>query len=231
MSRSWLGAGGSYGHADMIVDALGACGISDLEGLRVLDFGCSSGRILRVLRARFGTATLHGCDPNGDAVAWASQTLPGINFFRSTSEPPLALANGSMDVVYAISIWSHFGKLAAARWFAEMHRVIKPGGMLLFTTHGWHSLKYYESTGERSLAQLAEISSSLIRGEHWYAPEFGEAGDHGVIDSQWGTGFFDLRWLAAQVCKQWRVAAFYPGRECGNQDVYVLQRLASDVDG
>jgi SAM-dependent methyltransferase len=228
MSRSWLGAGGSYGHADMIIDALAASGVTEFHRLSGLDFGCSSGRILRVLRARYPSTTWYGCDPNHDAIAWASNELPGIRFFPSNSNPPLALGNASIDFAFAISIWSHFGASAANRWFAELQRIIKPGGHLLFSTHGWHSLKHYGSTQERSETQLAEIACSLIRGEHWYAAEFGEAGDHGVLDSEWGTGFFDLRWLSRTVCSNWRITAFYPGRECGNQDVYVMQRLATN---
>ncbi|MBP9205344.1 MAG: class I SAM-dependent methyltransferase [Kofleriaceae bacterium] len=224
MSRSWLGCGGSMGHADMIIDSLLSCGEAPDASTRVLDFGCSSGRVIRVLHAGFPDWTCHGCDPNTGAVAWASANLPGVNFFASKSLPPLPLADGSLDLAYAISIWSHFNQASGLRWLEEMHRVLRPGGRLLMTTHGWHSLKHYDQTKARPASQLAEVARTMMTGQLWFAPEFGAAGDHGVVDSNWGTAFFDPRWCAVQLTSRWQVAGFFPGRECGDQDVYVLVR-------
>ncbi len=69
-----------------------------------------------------------------------ARTCPAIDFFVSGDAPPLPLADGSLDLAYAISIWSHFAPELGLRWFEEMHRVIRPGGHLVCTTHGLTSV-------------------------------------------------------------------------------------------
>jgi SAM-dependent methyltransferase len=224
MTRGPLASAGGLYEADMVVDALMSAGM-DMAGVKsALDFGCSSGRVLSVLRAAYPQITWHGCDPNEPAIAWASENLPEIEFFTSGNVPPLPLGDGSLDLVYAISIWSHFAPDLGLRWFEEMHRLIRPGGHLVCTTHGLISVAYSSVHG-RSDEQVEEILGALYRQGSWYAPEFGEDGDWGVINPDWGTAFLSPEWMLTQLCPRWRVLEFAPGRNQENQDVYVLQRV------
>jgi SAM-dependent methyltransferase len=224
MARGPLAAAGGLYEADMIVDALAAAGIS-IDGVRgALDFGCSSGRVVRVLAAAYPGVHWRGCDPNEPAIAWAQQHLPPVEFFASPQEPPLPVDAGSLDLVYAISIWSHFAPDLGLRWFDEMHRVIRQGGHLVLTTHGLQSVAYYASQGLRGADQSAEILHKLYADGAWYAAEFGKQGDWGVINREWGTAFLSPEWLLARLCPRWSVLEFAPGRNQANQDIYVLQR-------
>jgi SAM-dependent methyltransferase len=225
MARGPLAAAGGLYEADLIVDALTSAGV-DVADLRIgLDFGCSSGRVLRVLAAAYPEIHWRGCDPNGPAIAWAKENLSGIDFFVSDDVPPLPLADGSLDLVYAISIWSHFAPELGLRWFEEMHRLLRPGGHLVCTTHGLTSIAYYATLELRTPEQSQEIRDALYRDGHWYAPEFGEEGDWGVVNPDWGTAFLSPEWILAKLCPAWRVLEFAPGRNQENQDVYVLQRV------
>lgn len=224
MSRSWLGLGGSYGHADAIVEAMQQLGVAPGGPQACLDFGCSSGRVSRVMRAAYPQLRLFGCDPNEGAIAWAKANLPGIQFDVSPQEPPLSYADQTFDLVYSISIWSHFGESQALRWLDEMHRVLRPGGHLYFTTHGLNSVAYYAQTKERGADDLAAVKDALFSRNFWYRAEFGGAGDHGVVHEEWGTAFFTPEWVLAHLLPGWSVVLFHSGRECGNQDVYVLRR-------
>jgi SAM-dependent methyltransferase len=190
-----------------------------------LDFGCSSGRVVRVLAASYPGTRWRGCDPNPGAIAWAKEHLPGIDFFVNEDFPPLRLAEGSFDLVYAISIWSHFEPTLGLRWFEEMHRILRPGGHLVLTTHGLTSIEYYGVRYMRTPQQLDEIVVELYRKGWWYAPEFGEEGDWGVAHQNWGTAFISPEWLLTNLCPRWRVLEFAPGRNLSNQDAYVLQRV------
>ena len=69
-------AGGIY-EADMVIDALLSGGGSIGAVHAALDFGCSSGRVLRSLTAAYPAIEWHGCDPNGPAIEWATANLPG----------------------------------------------------------------------------------------------------------------------------------------------------------
>jgi SAM-dependent methyltransferase len=224
MARGPSAAAGGLYEADLVVNALASVGVNMDDVVAGLDFGCSSGRVVRVLEAAYPQVQWHGCDPNRPAIAWAAENLPGMNFFASDDEPPLPLEDGSLDLAYAISIWSHFAPELGLRWFDEMHRLIRPGGYLVCTTHGLTSVGLYAKLCLRTPQQSDEILGALYRRNWWYAPEFGEKGDWGVVNPDWGTAFLSPEWMLTKLCPRWRVLEFAPGRNQENQDVYVLQR-------
>jgi SAM-dependent methyltransferase len=222
--RGPLAAAGGLYDADFIVDALANAGTDMASIGSALDFGCSSARVVRVLAAAYPETEWHGCDPNARAIAWARQSLPGVDFFVNDHVPPLPLADASLDLVFAISVWSHFEPTLGLRWFEEMHRLIPPGGHLVCTTHGFTSVGFCAAKELRTLEHSREIGESLYRQGWWYGREFGEDGDWGVINPDWGTAYLSPEWMLTQLCPQWSVSEFGPGRNQGNQDVYVLQR-------
>jgi SAM-dependent methyltransferase len=224
MARGPLNAAGGLYEADLVVDAMASVGM-EMEGIRsALDFGCSSGRVVRVLAAAYPEIDWFGCDPNERAIGWARENLRAIQFSVSHNDPPLPFRDGSLDLAYAISIWSHFEPALGIRWFEEMHRVIRPGGHLVCTTHGVTSIAFNVVHRHRTAEQADQIAVALYRRGWWYAPEFGEQGDWGVVNPAWGTAFLSPEWLLMELCPRWRLLEFAPGRNQANQDVYVFQR-------
>jgi SAM-dependent methyltransferase len=223
MARGPLAAGGSTYHADLVLDALDAAGAAMAPGDAALDFGCSSGRVVRVLAALRPDVRWHGCDPNARAIDWASAHLEGIEFRRSPQAPPLAHPDETFGLVYAISVWSHFGPSAAATWLREMHRLIRPGGLLVLTAHGLTSLAFAES-GRYPAARTLAVRDALLSAGFSFHDDFGKRGDWGVHDPDWGTSYLTPEWLLSEATPAWSVRAFAPGRNEGNQDVYVLAR-------
>jgi SAM-dependent methyltransferase len=224
MARGAAAAGGSTYYADLVVDALTAAGLEPAAGQAGLDFGCSSGRVVRVLAAAYPDIEWHGCDPIPDAIEWARANLPGIDFALSPEYPPLPYEDEQFDFAFAISIWSHFSEAAALDWLREMRRVVKPGGRLLITTHGGQTIAHTHREGVRSAEQLGQVRDSLYEHGFWYAAEFGEEGDHGVANPDWGTAFLTPEWLLSKLTPDWSLVLFRPGRVEGNQDLYVLGR-------
>jgi SAM-dependent methyltransferase len=225
MARGPLAAGGAVYYADLLGAAMQRVGADMADVRRGLDFGCSSGRVVRALAATWPQAEWHGCDPNAGAIAWAEEHLPGIAFLRSPQDPPLPYEDGTFDFVTAISIWSHYGEQAAIVWLDEMHRIVAPGGRLLLTAHGPHSVAHYAS--ERHPAQLERIRAALYREGFWFADEFGAEGDWGVKHPQWGTSFLSAERLLAHACPRWAVEDLGIGANAGNQDLYVLRRATA----
>ncbi len=211
MTRGAQNAAGGLYEANMVIDALLGAGGDMAEVSSALDFGCSSGRVVKPLAAAYPDVRWRGCDPNEPAVAWARENLPGIDFFANGNVPPLPLA----EVSWTSPMRSRSGRTssppAGALWFAEMHRVIAPGGHLVMTTHGPTSVAHYMAGGQRSADQSGEILEALYRDGWWYAAEFGEQGDWGVVDPEWGTAFVSPEWVLAQLCPRWRVLEYAPG--------------------
>ncbi|MGI8804008.1 MAG: methyltransferase domain-containing protein, partial [Solirubrobacteraceae bacterium] len=225
MARDVLAAGGGYRDADLVAEALRAAAVDLWDVRDGLDFGASSGRVVRVLAAAHPAASWSACDPNAPAIAWARENLPGIDFFVSPLEPPLESGDGAFDLAFAISVWSHYDRGAALRWLEEMARVVRAGGHLVLTTHGPQSVAYHAEHCSRPAAQLLEIVRALHTDGFWFAAEFGPTGDWGVVHPEWGGAFFTPEWLLSHIGRRWQVVHFMPGGVEGNQDVYVLRRL------
>jgi SAM-dependent methyltransferase len=180
--------------------------------------------VVRVLAAARRDVDWLGCDPNAGAVAWAAEHLDGIEFFASPQAPPLDLPDASLDLVYAISIWSHFDERAGLGWIEEMRRLLRPGGRVVLTTHGIASI----GSQVRSGAMLPEValrcSEALYRVGFWFTEVFGEEGDHGVVSGEWGMAYMTPEWLLPRVQPDWFTVLYEPARLDGNQDLYVLER-------
>ncbi len=68
----------------------------------ILDWGCSSGRVLRHFIDLVPGSRCWGCDIDPWTINWAAGHLsPPLSFFRSTTAPSLPLESGTFDLVYA----------------------------------------------------------------------------------------------------------------------------------
>jgi SAM-dependent methyltransferase len=109
-------------------------------GKRVLDFGCGAGRTLRHLLADAEDAEVWGADIDADSIAWLQRELcPPLHAARCRPEPPLEFEDGSFDLAWAISVFTHLTDTSLP-WLLELHRVLRPGGLLIATYMGrWNS--------------------------------------------------------------------------------------------
>jgi SAM-dependent methyltransferase len=231
MTRGWVSEiGGSYYFADLVLEALDAIGAPLSDGVHALDFSCSSGRVVRALAAALPDVQWHGCDPNRGAIAWATENLPAIDFFVSSTRPPLPFDDGFLALAFAISVWSHYSADAALRWLDEMHRVVRPGGHVVLTTHGLHACTWFARNPDPLIdarlrtGWIDRTRSRLEQDGHCFWQVFGKQGDWGVVDSDWGLAFFTPEWLLANITPAWSVRSYRIGRAHDNQDVYLLER-------
>lgn len=68
-------------------------------------------------------------------MEWCQEHLPGT-YTLNGPEPPTTYPDSLFDVVYAVSVFTHLTVQRQRRWLAEFARIIRPGGLLLLTTHG-----------------------------------------------------------------------------------------------
>jgi SAM-dependent methyltransferase len=107
-----------------------------LEGRRLLDFGCGAGRTLRHFVGDDHGAELWGCDIDLPSVEWLQANMsPPLTVFSNAEVPPLDQPDGSFDLIYCVSVFSHLTR-HWAEWLLEMHRLLKPDGLLLATYMG-----------------------------------------------------------------------------------------------
>jgi SAM-dependent methyltransferase len=122
-------------HAELLRRVLADNGF-ELERFRsLLDFGCGCGRVLRHWRELTRTH-VHGCDYNRRLVAWCRRSLPFAEFRVNHLAPPFPYGAGSLDFVYAISVFTHLTEELQHAWMRELERVLAPGGVVVVTTKG-----------------------------------------------------------------------------------------------
>jgi SAM-dependent methyltransferase len=222
MIRNAVFAGDLYS-GDMVAAAALRAGLCFENGRNYLDFGCSSGAVVRNVAVAFPRAHWHGCDPVPESVAWASQHFPQIAFLRSDQEPPLPFQDGYFHGIYASSVWSHFSERASLRWFDEVHRALEPGGFLIFTTHGYRSVRHHLEHETFTQDILGSILADLMNRQYafhalWQDP----SQEYGLHVFDWGMAYFTIEWVTRSLYRKFRVVNFQPGLSQMNQDVYVL---------
>lgn len=224
MAHQPWAAGGDLGYADALDQLFTAGGVPIEAGTRVLDVGCSSGRVVRALKAAHPDAEYHGCDPNEPAIAWAKEWLPGIDFFVSPQRPPVALEDDSIDLAYAISIWSHFNAEPGLLWLGEMARLLRSGGLIAFSTHGFQSVAIRAGRGEAWNGHLVRAANEMYSDGFSFFNPFGAEGDWGVVDADWGMAFLTPEWLLPRIAEHWELVRFLPAALEEDQDMWVLRR-------
>ena len=107
---------------------------SSRERIRLLDFGCASGRVLRhALTFSEDEVEPWGCDFAPTNIHWLKRHLPdGIRSFINTAVPHLPFEDNYFDVVTAFSVLTHIGQLEEA-WLLELRRITRPTGLLYLT--------------------------------------------------------------------------------------------------
>lgn len=108
----------------------------DWTGKRVLDFGCGTGRTLVQFADEARHAELWGSDIDEPSIRWASENLsPPFTFLTNADLPPIDLPNGTFDLEYGFSVFTHLLDTWAV-WLLEMHRLLRLGGYGVFTFLG-----------------------------------------------------------------------------------------------
>lgn len=154
------------------------------EGKCVLDFGCGSARVLRHFDREAEHGVFWGCDIDERSVAWDEANLsPPFRFFRNGPAPPLSLPTGSVDLIWAMSVFTHIADLWSD-WLMEMHRLLVPGGVLIASYLGegmWRPLvgePYREDEVGMSVLHYCDGTDAWVfHSEWWLREHWGRAFD------------------------------------------------------
>lgn len=190
-AREYLGVGRRS--AESIAGQLKFARIPDSADIALLDFGCGSGRILRYFRHK--AWELHGCDIDGDAIAWSRRALSFARLAVSPESPPLPYGDASFDVVISVSVFTHFSPDEQRRWAEDLARVTRPGGLLILSTMGPSVLPNFPHYATPADAERLDEDGSLFfrrTGAFNNSAAFHSVG--GLVDL-FGSRFSLLRWL------------------------------------
>ncbi len=135
---------GRYDH-DQITSVIKKHRGTETQNWSILDFGCSSGRVLRHFENEHRSMNwkLYGCDVQAKAVEWMRQHLPQhFNVISNSILPHLPFEDRAFDCIYGFSVFTHI-KYQWDFWLMELRRVLKPGGLLIQTIHTETAWEHY----------------------------------------------------------------------------------------
>jgi SAM-dependent methyltransferase len=193
-----------------ILQTLEGNGISFDEIRTMLDWGCGCGRILRHWH-NAESVTVHGCDTNAELVAWCQKNLPDAPVRLNEPMPPLPYDGSSFDFAYGLSVFTHLTEPAHYAWRDEIHRVLKPGGVFLFTTHG--DAEHFIAALDDDMLKQFRNEELVVRVRDVEGTEFVAAWHH-------------PSWVTANLLDGFDLLAYEPrGAECcGRQDSWFVQK-------
>ncbi|OGH33369.1 MAG: hypothetical protein A3A47_03935 [Candidatus Levybacteria bacterium RIFCSPLOWO2_01_FULL_37_20] len=133
-----------------------------IKGKVVLDVGCWTGQLEHL--AYKSAKKMVGIDTNQQAIAFAKKNLPDVKFILARAEK-LPFSNSYFDTVLLIGVIEHVPKGSEKEVLRQIHRVLKPGGILILSTDNKNLLSIifdpaYFLIGHRHYS-MKEISKML----------------------------------------------------------------------
>ncbi len=137
-----------WGHVVGIFQTLISQNISDNKSPKILDIGCGTG-LLAIASEPFvksgGRYTgidvmsrdINFCNKhyNKDYFEFIHHKVFNATYSvdQNKANLPWEVQDGSIDLVLALSVWTHLNEIDAIYYFKEVNRVLKPGGRAIIT--------------------------------------------------------------------------------------------------
>lgn len=148
--------------------------------LRMLDLPCGHGRAMRWMRAAYPGAELYGCDVQQHGMAFC-QVEFGSKSLAPADFPAAMICDVQFDLIWIGSLFTHLTRWEFDRFLLSLPRLLTPGGIVIFTTHGTGA---WDRLNAGDTFHLKTIDLPAMRREHaetgfTYAP-YERTPDYGV---------------------------------------------------
>jgi SAM-dependent methyltransferase len=115
---------------------------------RVCDFGSGWGRHTRFMLKYAHPDNIFGVDFNGQVLEKARKNFGMCNFIKLDNFPPCPFRDNFFDLVFGYSVFSHLSRECADAWVSEFSRIVRPGGLVIMTTHGRDFIEFCRQVRE-----------------------------------------------------------------------------------
>lgn len=232
--QALLQASGFYGD---LSDALDSRGIRIEPDWMILDFGSCWGRISRFFMRDVPKRNIQGVDVEKGFVDVCNDLFDSDAFSVCQAMPPLKFIDSSVSLISAYSVFSHLSETAFLAWMHEFARILKPGGIIAFTTRNEGFLDYCESLNahKNELAgyQLAlatavgddpELRQKYRSGEFVFVSSRGVNGGGSMNESFYGETFIPYAYIRSRLANNFEILDYKPIGQTYDQALFVLRR-------
>ncbi|MEO6216849.1 MAG: class I SAM-dependent methyltransferase [Sphingomonas sp.] len=152
--------------------------ITTSEPWTMLEFASGYGCVTHHFDAVAPEADVTACDIHGRAVEFIQNVL-STNAVISVRDPDHFWLRREFDIVFALSFFSHMPASTWSPWLKALFRHVRPGGSLIFTTHGHISRQklyrnmidldehgfWFEASSEQADINVAEYGTTITSTE------------------------------------------------------------------
>jgi SAM-dependent methyltransferase len=225
---------------DIVKRAGSQYGLGWAADTRLVDFGSGWGRITRTFLKDIAPHNLFGIEINPEVLATCRRLMPYGEFQPCDIGEPLAHADNSVDVVTAFSVFSHLSEENHRHWIDEFHRILRPGGVAVFTTlsreflhrcHGALESAPGDDLFARQVRALVERGAikgltgsfhEFPRDEFFYLPTGG--GIAGTEEANYGWAIIPLAYAQRHWADRFEICEFADPMSPLDQAVFALRK-------
>ena len=180
----------------------------------LLEFASGYGCVTRHLIGELAPINLISCDIHEAACSFIDSRFGVKTILSATKPEDLKIENDSFDAVFALSFFTHMPDRTWGRWLKSLFDKVKPGGYLIFTTHG---MTTWENSGKPTIPDKGI----------WFAPS-SEQKDLDVAD--YGSTIVTPEYVktAVESILHQNILRMAEADWWGHQDLYVVQK--ADVE-
>lgn len=182
-----------------------------------LEVGCGYGRIVRELRDQLDPKLIFVTDVIEEGAKFTASE------FGATAIPLIESAAetmpGKFDLVYLLSVYTHLRRDLVLRNLSAVARATKPGGVVVFTTHGQGSAETAERYEQYWLDKDAVLKGMGAEG-YYYAR-------YPYYYDEYGLTWFRreaMQALVVEAAPDLEFVAHHPMALDGHQDLFVFRK-------
>lgn len=177
----------------------------------ILDWGCGVGRISRHIKELYPYTIVSACDNDEQKITWNKAHYSDIDFAVIPYAPPTQYASGHFNLVCGISVLTHIDAELQRAWLQELHRILKPNGILLITTQG------------EAYRNKLSIKEKRLLDKHGIYTQNPYQEGHRMMSTYHQTDHFKK-----MIRPYFTVLAYYDGKKhpekMGGQDLWILEK-------
>lgn len=146
--------------AHILFDVIKELLIIKPDRVKLLEFASGYGCLTRHLLDNNMSFDITSCDIHAEAISFIEDKLGGKGLLSSRLPENFNAEANSYDVVFCLSFFSHMPDRTWFPWLNTLYNVVKSDGLLIFTTHGYQSIKHF-----------GVPSPKLDRNGYWFKPD------------------------------------------------------------